>query len=133
MCQYTYVLWPYGKGQLFSKYPFGVIVWTKIPTFLPQNLKRGEINKIKALSRHYQGPSSYDLTLFQILGQKFVKFFVGFLVQMTTPKGHFDINFLTIVAQCTVVLWLICLPRKLLLHESQFCCTVVRLYTGAME
>ena len=44
-----------GKGQLISKCPFGVIIWTKIPTkkfnkFLPQNLKSGEINKIKALS-----------------------------------------------------------------------------------
>jgi hypothetical protein len=32
------------------------------------------------------------LTLFQILGQKFVKFFVGILVQKVTPKGHFEIN-----------------------------------------
>ena len=37
-------------------------------------------------------PLSYDLTLFQILGQKFVKFFVGTLVQTMTPKGHFEIN-----------------------------------------
>ena len=37
-------------------------------------------------------PLSYDLTLFQILGQKFVKFFVGILVQTMTPKGHFEIN-----------------------------------------
>jgi hypothetical protein len=33
-----------------------------------------------------------DLTTFQILGQKFVKFFVGILVQTMTPKGHFEIN-----------------------------------------
>ena len=43
------------KGQLISKCPFGVIVWTKIPTkdfdnFCPRILKSGEINKIKALS-----------------------------------------------------------------------------------
>ena len=37
-------------------------------------------------------PLSYDLTTFQILGQKFVKFFVGILVQTMTPKGHFEIN-----------------------------------------
>ena len=30
--------------------------------------------------------------LFKILGPKFVKFFVGILVQMMTPKGHFEIN-----------------------------------------
>ena len=35
---------------------------------------------------------SYDLTTFQILGQKFAKFFVGILVQTITPKGHFEIN-----------------------------------------
>ena len=28
----------------------------------------------------------------QILGQKFVKFFVGILVQTMTPKAHFEIN-----------------------------------------
>ena len=38
------------------------------------------------------GPLFYDLTPFQILGQKFVKFFVGIFVQMMTPKGHFEIN-----------------------------------------
>ena len=37
-------------------------------------------------------PLSSDLTTFQILGQKFVKFFVGILVQTITPKGHFEIN-----------------------------------------
>ena len=35
---------------------------------------------------------SYDLTTFQILGQKLSKNFVGILVQMITPKGHFEIN-----------------------------------------
>ena len=39
------------KGQLISKCPFGVIVWTKIPTkffpgFLPLPLKRGQIKKV---------------------------------------------------------------------------------------
>ena len=42
------------KGQLISKCPIGVIVWTKIPTnfftvFLPWPLKRGQIKKINAL------------------------------------------------------------------------------------
>ena len=43
------------KGQLISKCPFGVIVWTKIPTkkfprFLPQPLRRGQIkNFIKPI------------------------------------------------------------------------------------
>ena len=42
--------------------------------------------------RHYRVPLSYDLTFFQILGQKFVKFLIGILVQPMTPKGHFEIN-----------------------------------------
>ena len=42
--------------------------------------------------KHYRVPLSYDLTTFQILGQKFVKFFVGILVQTMIPKGHFEIN-----------------------------------------
>jgi len=42
--------------------------------------------------RHYRVPLSYDLTPFQILGQKFVKVFIGILVQMMTPKGHFEIK-----------------------------------------
>ena len=42
--------------------------------------------------RHYGVPLSYDLTTFQILGQKFSNFFVGILVQTMTPKGHFEIN-----------------------------------------
>ena len=41
---------------------------------------------------HYGVPLSYDLTTFQILGQKFSNFFVGILVQTMTPKGHFEIN-----------------------------------------
>ena len=39
------------------------------------------------------GPLSYDLTPFQILGQKFAKYFVGILVQTMTSKGHFEICF----------------------------------------
>ena len=50
--------------------------------------------------RHSRMPLSYDLTPFQILGQKFVKFlgrnlsnfFLGILVQTMTPKGHFEMN-----------------------------------------
>ena len=41
---------------------------------------------------HYRVPLSYDLTIFQILGQKLSKIFVGILVQTMTPKGHFEIN-----------------------------------------
>ena len=43
------------KGQLISKCPLGVIVWTKIPTkklprFLPKPLRRGQIkNFIKPI------------------------------------------------------------------------------------
>jgi hypothetical protein len=37
-------------------------------------------------------PLSYDLTNFQIPGQKLSKIFVGILVQTMTPKGHFEIN-----------------------------------------
>ena len=37
-------------------------------------------------------PLSYDLTTFQIPGQKLSNFFVGILVEMMTPKGHFEIN-----------------------------------------
>ena len=40
------------KGHLISKCPFGVIVWTKIPTkffpgFLSKPLKRGQIKKVE--------------------------------------------------------------------------------------
>ena len=42
--------------------------------------------------RQYGVPLSYDLTIFQILGQKFSNFFIGILVQTMTPKGHFEIN-----------------------------------------
>ena len=55
--------------------------------------KKGEVNKIKALSYntiiyiwHHRVSLSYDLATFQILGQKFVKFFVGILVKKMTPK-----------------------------------------------
>ena len=45
----------FSKGQLISECPFDVLNFPKKPTkkfdkFLPQNLKGGEINKIKALS-----------------------------------------------------------------------------------
>ena len=48
---YMYCKVPSTKGQLISKCPFGVIIWTKIPTnffpgFLPQPLKRGQIKKV---------------------------------------------------------------------------------------
>ena len=77
------------KGQVFSECPYGVIVWTKIPMKNLSNFSSsGKINKVKTFSM----PLSYDLTTFQILGQKFVKFFIGILVQTMTPRGHFEIN-----------------------------------------
>ena len=36
--------------------------------------------------RHYMVALFYDLTTFQILGQKFVKFFVGFLENLRYKK-----------------------------------------------
>ena len=37
-------------------------------------------------------PLSYELTTFQIPGQKLSNFFVGILVETMTPRGHFEIN-----------------------------------------
>ena len=37
----------------------------------------------------------YDLTTFKILGQKFVKFFVGFLENLKKSKSHSEINWLS--------------------------------------
>ena len=46
-----------------------------------------------SMNQRYYGVSlSYDLIIFQVLGQKFSKIFVGILVQTMTPKGHFEIN-----------------------------------------
>ena len=42
--------------------------------------------------KHYGVPLSYDLTTFQIVVLKSVKFFVGILVQTMTPKVQFEIN-----------------------------------------
>ena len=42
--------------------------------------------------RHYGVPLSCDLTIFQILGRKSSKNFVGILVQVMAPKRHFEIN-----------------------------------------
>jgi phage FluMu protein Com len=42
--------------------------------------------------RQYGVHLTYDLTSFQILGQKFSKNFVSILVQTMTSKGHFEIN-----------------------------------------
>ena len=47
---------------------------------------------IWCIQKHYRVPLSYDLTTFQILGQKLSNFFVGILVETMTPKGHFEIN-----------------------------------------
>ena len=109
------------KGQLFSKCPFGVFVWSKIPTkefykFLPKNLKRGQIIiiiKIKALHNVFdtlESPYMYIIIcklqycversvfillispLFRFSGRNLSNIFVGNLVLPTTPKGHFEIN-----------------------------------------
>ena len=42
--------------------------------------------------RHYGVPLSYDLTTFQIVALKSVKFFVGILVQTIFSKRHSEIN-----------------------------------------
>ena len=42
--------------------------------------------------KHYRVPWSYDLTTFQILGQKLSKFIVDVLVQTMVPKGQFEMN-----------------------------------------
>jgi len=54
---------------------------------------------LKSLCDHYVNYSIIrkclyfvDFTTFQILGQKFVKFFFGILVQTMTPKVHFETN-----------------------------------------
>ena len=47
---------------------------------------------IWCIQKHYIVPLSYDLTTFQILEQKLSNFLVGILVETTTPKGHFEIN-----------------------------------------
>ena len=68
--------------------------------------KEGSNHKIKALYNVFntlKSPHTYLIIWkclyvfcwfhhFSILGQEFVKFFVGILVQTITPKGHFDIN-----------------------------------------
>ena len=41
---------------------------------------------------HYSLPLSYNLTTFYILGQKFVKFSVGFLENLRYQKRHSEIN-----------------------------------------
>jgi hypothetical protein len=56
------------KGQLISKCPFDVIVWTTLP---PKNLTNSALPGSRA---------------------EFVKFFGGKLVQTMKPKGHFEIN-----------------------------------------
>ena len=40
-----------------------------------------------------------DLTTFQTLGQNLSNFFVAILVQTMTPKGHFEINWSTVLRQ----------------------------------
>ena len=56
------------KGQFISKCPFGVIVSTNLPT------------------------KKFDKFCPRMGRAEFVKFFGGKLVQMMTPKEHFEIN-----------------------------------------
>ena len=42
--------------------------------------------------RHYRVLLSYGLTTLKILGQNLSNSFIGLLVQMMTPNGHFEIN-----------------------------------------
>ena len=46
----------------------------------------------KQMTQAYRLPVSYDLTTFQIPGQKFVKFFVGVLENLKKSKRHSEIN-----------------------------------------
>ena len=78
--------WKLVEGQLISKCPFGVIVWTKIPTkffpgFLSKPLKRYQIKKIvqESQSKNNQlvvesALIFFDLTSFG-LEQKFLNKF----------------------------------------------------------
>ena len=101
------------KGQLISKCPFGIIVWTKIPTKLfldfcpdffcsflgaywklfglPGNLVLNIINKEayrKPQKASQKAPGRYKKNS----GQKFRNNFVGNFVQTMKPKGNFEIN-----------------------------------------
>ena len=58
-------------------------------------------------------PLSFDLAPFQILGQKFVKFFVGILVQTMTPKGHFEINWPLVGSKCQTFVLFVFKEEKL--------------------
>ena len=83
------------KGQLISKCPFGVIVWTKIATKKFDNFcPGGQIKKIKALFYINYGVFNVIKCLFFIWppGQTLSNFFVAILVQTMTPKGHFEIS-----------------------------------------
>ena len=72
--------------------------------------------------RHYRVPLSYEMTTFQIPGQKLSKNLVGILVQTMTPNGHFEINSVNFLIFCAsmwvkdfLVLSFICLECCLVL------------------
>ena len=97
------------KGQLISKCPFGIIVWTKIPTklfvdFCPEffcsflgaswklfGLPGDLVFNIKN-KEAYRKPEKASRKVQKISGQKSRNNLVGIFVQTILPKGHFEIN-----------------------------------------
>ena len=73
---------------------------------------------------------SYDLTTFQILGQKLSNFFFGFMVQTMTPKRHFEINWplpmLKSSEELTVIIYILCSFR----HNQELYSKWWKLVTG---
>ena len=90
------------KGQLISRCPFGVIVGTKMPTKIYSRISTlASKKKSNQKNRTLYTTNSriltflnyfFDLTSFRGQGRNPGKNFVGILVQMMTPKGHFEIN-----------------------------------------
>ena len=94
------------KGQLISKCPVGIIVWTKIPTklfldfcpeffcsFLRASWKlfglSGDLVSLQEAPKSFQeAPRKVQ----KISGQKSRNNFVGIFVITIIPKGHFEIN-----------------------------------------
>ena len=92
------------KGQLISECLFDVFNFPKtnetFDKFLPYNLKSGQIIRqrhtlatlIQIMYKLYWILWFVDLTTFYILGEIFVKFFVGFLENLRLSKRHSEIN-----------------------------------------
>ena len=103
---------PIPKGQLISKYPFGFIVWTKLPTklflnfcpdffYLPGGFLEAFWGFLQAslfmilYTKSPGSPKSFHEAprkLQKNSGQKSRNNFVGIFVQTMKPKGHFEIN-----------------------------------------